>query len=373
MAMIAYLTKVQFDFGALGLLANELALAGVKHPLVVTDQGVVRAGILEKVKACLPANMPVAVFDETPENPTEAAAERGAEAYRANGCDGIIGLGGGSAMDEAKAVAILAHNPGPLEAYSFPKAGYTPPIRTLGSLIMIPTTAGTGSEVGRASVLIFKNGRKTLIACPPNSVTAAILDPELTFDLPPGLTAATGMDAISHCVETFCSPRVNPPADAIALDGLARAAPHLERAVADGHDREARWQMLMAAMEGAMAFQKGLGAVHALAHPLGELHLHHGTLNAILMPHVLAFNASHLGPKMQRLREALRLSPGVELPDFFTSLNRGLGLPSGLAELGVTASQIPLVARQAMEDSAHGTNPRPMQVEDYEKILTAAL
>jgi hypothetical protein len=243
-------------------------------------------------------------------------------------------------------------------------------------VIAIPTTAGTGSEVGRGAVIILRSGRKLGLVSPYLFPKAAICDPELTFDLPPSLTAATGMDAVAHCVETFCAPAVNPPAEAIALDGLSRAARHLERAVANGHDREARWEMMVAAMEGAMAFQKGLGAVHSLSHALGALPgrtLHHGTLNAILLPYVLRYNESAVGEaKMGRLCQAHGLPAGADVVEHMAVWNRRVGIPRGLGELGVARSEFEKVAQDAMKDHCHPTNPRPLDIPGYMDLLDQA-
>lgn len=368
MALIQYNVKVQFEFGALKLLPDELALHGAKKALVVTDPGVARAGILDKALSLLPG---AKVYGETPANPTEAAAEAAFEAWREGGCDSIVGLGGGSAMDLAKAAAVLTANEGPLERYAFYNAGMAFPPKLPVPLFVVPTTAGTGSEVARSAVLVFRGGRKSLLFTTPGSVRCAILDPELTLGLPPAITAATGMDALAHCVETFCSPRVNPPADAIALDGMRRIARHLERAVEDGADRESRSEMMMAAMEGALAFQKGMGAVHALSHPLGTLGLHHGTLNAVLLPHVLAYNHAALSGKLPRMAEAL--GAGGDVPGWFARLNERLGMPQGLGAMGVPRQRLPEFAAEALGDSSHPTNPRAMAREDYEALLRAAL
>lgn len=373
MALINYNTKVQFDFGAIKLLAEELALHKISRPLIVTDKGVVAAGLLEKVLAVLPKNVTPALFDVMPPNPTEAAVCAGLVFFKEAACDSVVGLGGGSAMDGAKAVAVLASNDGPLERYAFYNVGMTFPPKPPVPTFVIPTTAGTGSEVARASVVTFGSGRKSLLFVTPGTVRCAIVDPELTVSLSSALTAATGMDALSHCVETFCSPRTNPPADAIALDGMRRVGRNIERAVTDGSDRQARWEMMMAAMEGALAFQKGMGAVHALSHPLGSLHLHHGTLNAVLMPHVLAYNADQLETKFPAIREALGIPTGADVPAWFAALNERLGMPRNLGEMGVTEDCFDEFATEAMSDSSHPSNPRPMQVADYEQVLRNAL
>jgi 4-hydroxybutyrate dehydrogenase len=271
----------------------------------------VPSGLLDRLLSCLGADVAEAVYDGTPPNPTEAAVHDALEAYRAHGADGIVAIGGGSSLDLGKAVALLATHPAPLAQYASVEGGAPRITPAVAPLIAIPTTAGTGSEVGRGSVIVLNDGRKLGFLSAHLLPKVALCDPELTLGLPAGLTAATGMDAMAHCIETFLSPLVNPPAEAIALDGLRKAAAYIERATRDGQDREARWNMMMAAMEGAMAFQKGLGAVHALSHPLGALpglKLHHGTLNAVLLPAVLRFNASSVGDKMQRLAAAMGLA-----------------------------------------------------------------
>ncbi len=253
---------------------------------------------------------------ERPPNPTEDAAEAAAALYREAGCDGVVGLGGGSSMDLAKAVALLATHDGPLVRYAAIEGGAPRITAHVAPVVAIPTTSGTGSEVGRGAMITFRDRRKLALLSPHLIPKRAICDPELTLGLPAGLTAATGMDAFTHGVETFLSPAINPPAEVIGLDAAARAWTWIERAVADGSDRDARWNMMMASMEGAMAFQKGLGAVHAMSHPLGGLEtatLHHGTLNAVILPAVLRFNEGHVGGKYERMRAAFGLPAGADL------------------------------------------------------------
>jgi alcohol dehydrogenase class IV len=243
-------------------------------------------------------------------------------------------------------------------------------------VIAIPTTAGTGSEVGRAALITLADGRKVGVISPHLIPKRAICDPDLTLGLPPFLTAATGLDALSHCVETFLSPRINPPAEAIALDGAGRLWRSIERAVRDGRDREARWQMMMGSLEGGLTFQKGLGAVHALSHALGALKspsLHHGTLNAILLPPVLRFNAPACGEKYGRLTTALGLPAGADLAQAFDDLNRRVGIPPGLRTLGLREDQFDAVVAGALADHSHPTNPRPAHRHDYLEILRGVM
>jgi 4-hydroxybutyrate dehydrogenase len=376
MATIQYLTTIQFDFGALRLLAAEMTRIGIRRPLVVTDRGIRACGLLDRLVDALPDGAKqAAVFDATPPNPTEAAVHAAVAAFREAGADGVIAIGGGSSLDLAKGVALMATHPGPLAQYAAVEGGVARIGAAVAPVVAIPTTAGTGSEVGRAAVLALEDGRKLGFLSPHLLPKVALCDPELTLGLPPGLTAATGMDAVAHCIETFLSPLVNPPAEAIALDGLARASAHLERAVRDGGDRQARWEMMMAAMEGAMAFQKGLGAVHALSHPLGGLHevsLHHGTLNAVLLPPVLRFNAPHVGDKMAKLATTMGLPAGADVAAAIEALNARLGLPAGLRSMGVPEDVLDTIAAAAPKDHCHNTNPVKPSVDEYRALLAAA-
>jgi 4-hydroxybutyrate dehydrogenase len=374
-ATINYLTTVQFDFGAIKLVSGECARLGIKRPLIVTDRGIRASGLLDRLRENLDAALGFEVFDGTPPNPTEAAAAQALAHYRAAGADGIIAIGGGSSLDLGKAVALLATHPAPFVQYAAVEGGAARITAAVAPVIAIPTTAGTGSEVGRGSVIVLNDGRKLGFLSPYLLPKVAICDPELTFGLPPTLTAATGMDAIAHCIETFLSPLVNPPAEAIALDGLTRASAHIERATRDGHDRDARWNMMMAAMEGALAFQKGLGAVHALSHPLGALHdlkLHHGTLNAVLLPAVIRFNAPAVGDKLARLGQVMGLKAGADVAQAIAQLNTKLGLPTGLKAMGVPKEALQGIAEAAPKDHCHGTNPRKPTVAEYLGLLEEA-
>ncbi len=375
MSLISYLTTVRFDFGALAGVGDDLRELGIKAPLIIADEGIARAGLVDRVKAVLPVAQDPPVFTGTPTNPTEEAVLAAVELYRSAGCDGLIAIGGGSPIDLAKGVALLSTHDGKLEQYAAILGGIPKITSAVAPLIAIPTTAGTGSEVGRAALITLEDGRKLGFISPYLIPKRAVCDPELTLGLPPSLTAATGMDAITHCIETYLSPRNNPPAEAIALDGLVRAVTHIERAVKQGADREARSEMLMAALEGGLTFQKGLGAVHALSHPLGglkQVSLHHGTLNAVLLPYVLEFNEGHSGAKYDTIRQRLGLKPGESLADYIRSLNARLGMPATLAEMSVPRENFPAIAKSATEDHSSATNPRPASVEDYHAILEAA-
>jgi 4-hydroxybutyrate dehydrogenase len=371
MATINYLTTIEFDAGARKVLPAELKRLKIQRPLIVTDKGVRAAGLLDMITAGL-GDLAFVVFDDTPSNPTEDAVDQATELYQSAGADGIIALGGGSAIDLGKAVALLATHPRPLQQYAAVEGGSAKITSAVAPLIAIPTTAGTGSEVGRGSVIVMREGRKLGLLSPFLLPKLAICDPDLTLGLPAGLTAATGMDAIAHCIETYLAPSVNPPAEAIALDGLRRAVRHIERATKNGKDSEARWNMLMAATEGAMAFQKGLGAVHALSHPLGAvpgLSLHHGTLNAILLPAVMRFNAPAVGDKMQVLAQACGLPADGDAAAFIADLNVRLGLPQTLSQIGMQRHMLEPIADLAMKDHCHLTNPRLPTRADYLQIL----
>jgi 4-hydroxybutyrate dehydrogenase len=382
MAHIQYLTQIHLDPGAVRLLRGECERVGLRKPLVVSDAGVRAAGVLDMALAAL-GDLPHAIFDGTPSNPTEAAVRAACRVLEAERCDGLIAVGGGSSIDLAKGVAIAATHHGALKTYATIEGGSAKISERVLPMIAVPTTAGTGSEVARGAIVIVDDGRKLGFHSWHLVPKAALLDPELTRGLPPLLTAATGMDAIAHCMETFMAPAVNPPADGIALDGLARGWSHIERAVHDGNDLDARWQMLSASMQGAMAFQKGLGCVHSLSHSLGGLNpkLHHGTLNAVFLPAVVRFNASadsiQRERRLQRMAQAMGLvgcdEQGNEVAAAITAMNARLRLPAGLAAMGVTRELFGRIIDNALADHCHKTNPRIATREDYRAMLEASM
>lgn len=378
MALIYYVTQVQFECGAIRLLRSECERTGMTRPLIVTDAGVKAAGILQKALDAL-GDLPAAVFDQTPSNPTEAAVRAAADIYRSHGCDGLIAVGGGSAIDCAKGVAIAATHEGPLTHYATIEGGSARITERVAPLIAVPTTSGTGSEVARGAILIVDDHRKLGFHSWHLVPKTAICDPELTLGLPPRLTAATGMDAVAHCMETFMAAAFNPPADGIALDGLWRAWAHIERATAQGSDVEARTQLMSASMQGAMAFQKGLGCVHSLSHSLGGVdpRLHHGTLNALFLPAVIAFNAEADSVKkeqrLERMAHAMGVASVSDVGDAIKDMNARLGLPKGLAEVGVKEEMFERIIAGALADHCHKTNPRLATAEDYRRMLTDSL
>ncbi len=377
MATLTFMTQTLFDHGASGQLGEVLAMHGIKRPLLCTDQGLVKLGMARDLAAKLSNDISLSIFDETPENPTQAAVEQAVTRYQADGCDGVVALGGGSSMDLAKAVALAVTHEDDLIEYTAGLGG-TAKIGSVAPLIAIPTTAGTGSEVSSGAVIIMNNGEKLILISRNLVPLTAICDPELTEGMPPLLTAATGMDAVTHCVEALLSPEINPPAEAVACDGIERAVRdgNLLKAVKDGKDRDARWHMMMAATEGAMAFSKGLGAVHSMSHACGadeNLRLHHGTLNAVFLPTILDFNRDHVGDKYQRLNAALGIAVDADPAEHIRQLNAELGLPANLAEMGVEADQVPSLAEHAARDVCTFTNPRPCSAAEFEVLYQTAL
>ncbi len=378
MASIFYITQIQFDFGAVRELAAECARIGIARPLVITDAGVRAAGVLQRALDAL-HELPVAVFDGTPSNPTEAAVRAAREVWTAHRADGLVAVGGGSSIDLAKGLAILATHPGELKTYATIEGGSARITEAVAPIIAVPTTAGTGSEVARGAIVIVDDHRKLGFHSWHLVPKVAICDPELTLGLPAGLTAATGMDAVAHCMETFMSAAFNPPADGIALDGLERGWAHIERATRNGSDREARRQMMSASMQGALAFQKGLGCVHSLSHSLGGVNpkLHHGCLNAMFLPAVVRFNAPSESVKserrLERMARAMGLASADDVAPALADMNARLGLPSGLAALGVEPAWFDRIIQGALADHCHKTNPRLASAEDYRAMLVASM
>lgn len=375
MDIINYLTTINFGPGSVSSLQTALGELGVKRPLVISDHGIKAAGLLDSQSLQFLSAAPS--FLDVPTNPTESAVMAAVDLYRQSECDGVVAIGGGSPIDLAKGVALLATHEGGLEQYAAILGGIPKISSAVAPLIAVPTTAGTGSEVGRAALITLDDGRKLGFISPYIIPRRAICDPELTLGLPPSLTAATGLDALSHCIETYLSPRFNPPAEAIATDGFARIWTALPVAFASGSDLTARTELMMGALQGGLTFQKGLGAVHALSHALGglkDLKLHHGTLNAILMPSVLRVNAEvpAAAEKIERLETLAGLS-GSTLADALDRLNRELGVPSKLSDLGVTRDVFPWICERALADHSHQTNPKNLTADEYAALLESVM
>ena len=372
-----YFNRPYFENGAIGKLPEVLRTYGIKNPLICTDPGLSSIGMTDKIRNLISNDFTSIYYEETPANPTENAVNEALELYKTNNCDGVIGFGGGSSIDLAKAVALMANHQGSLLNYSVNEGGYGKITETV-PMIAIPTTSGTGSEVSIGSLITMNDGRKLIYASPHLMPKAAICDPELTLDLPPVLTAGAGMDALTHCIEAILSPINDPPAEAVGIDGIEKIIKEesLIRAYKDGQDKEARWGMMMASTEGAMAFQKGLGAVHSMSHALGanqELRLHHGTLNAVLLPAVLRFNQDYVGNKYSRIARAMGQDESIDLANEIEKLNQTIGIPNNLKEMGVTEDLIPSLVAHAKEDPSNLTTPRLPSQEEWEELFLEAL
>ncbi len=368
-------TQIVFGNGALSTLAKHVEKLGAKRALVVVDAGVVNAGIAGKVKAVLEkGGIAVSVFDKVDPNPVEKNIFDGVAAFKAHQADVVVAVGGGSPLDTGKLIALMTTHDRPLVDYDDATGGDQYITSNVPPIITIPTTAGTGSEVGRSGVVTLEaNHRKTVIFSPYLLAKVAILDPELTRTMPAKVTAATGFDALTHCLEAYCSLGDHPMADGIALEGLDLVAKYLVRATKNPDDLEARGGMLKAAMMGAVAFQKGLGATHSLAHPLSsEKGLHHGLANALCLPAVVEFNEAVIPEKLAKIKAILD-PKAKSLADALRALRAELGLPNGLAAVGVTKADIPKLADKAIEDACHRSNPRPTTRVDLAKLYEASL
>ncbi|HUZ46608.1 MAG TPA: iron-containing alcohol dehydrogenase [Terriglobia bacterium] len=381
-SMFSFPTRILFGDGALGKLSGEIERLEVKRPLIVTDKGIVQSGLAERAAGAAKP-FPVVMFDGVDPNPTEDNVLSGLARYQEEQCDAIIGLGGGSSLDAAKAIRLCVTHPLPLEQYDDELNGAEKIGFNLPPMIAIATTSGTGSEVGRSTVIILKStDRKTVIFSPNLIPTVAIADPELTVGLSPKLTAGTGLDALAHNIEAYLSKGYHPMCDAIALGGVRRSVRYLSAAVRDGRNMEARREMMMASMMGAVAFQKGLGVVHSLSHPLSSVaHLHHGTTNGVLLPHVMEFNRLTSEARLRDLALAMDLEVWKMPADEAASaaiervqkLLQEIGSPNRLGALGITREMIPVLAKKAMEDACHRLNPRPCTEADMVELYERAL
>jgi alcohol dehydrogenase class IV len=368
-------TTVVFGAGSVKTVADHAKRIGAKRALVVCDAGVVKVGIAERVRALLEAGgVASAIFDGVDPNPVEKNVVDGVAAYRAHDAGCIVSVGGGSPLDTGKLIALKVTHDRPLADYDDAVDGGNFIGPNVPPTITVPTTAGTGSEVGRSGVVtLAATGRKTVIFSPHLLAKAAILDPELTRSMPARITAATGFDALTHCLEAYVSLGDHPMADAIAVGGLELCAQSLARAVEHGDDLGARGDMMKAAMMGAVAFQKGLGACHSLAHPLSsEKGLHHGLSNALCLPAVVDFNESAAKTRLDRVRSILD-AKAKSCSEAVRALRARLGLPGGLKSEGVSEANIPKLADKAFEDACHRSNPRPTTRDDLAALYRASL
>ena len=377
MTQLAYSNKPYFDHGAIKEISKILNNLGIKKPLICTDPGLLEIGMVDLLRSQLSNEITPSFYDQTPANPTEEAVENALEVFKTQGCDGVIGFGGGSSLDLGKSVALMANHEGKVVDYSVNEGGIEK-IKETTPMIAIPTTSGTGSEVSAGAVIIMNDGRKLILASEHLRPKAAICDPELTIGLPPILTAGSGMDALTHCIEAILSPVIDPPAEAVGLDGVERVIKgnNLIKAVKDGNDKEARWNMMMASTEGAMAFSKGLGAVHSMSHALGanqKLRLHHGTLNGVILPTILRFNKDYVGDKYLKIAKTMGKSESADLASEIEKLNNEIGLPEGLKEMGVTEDMIPDLVNHSMTDPSNATTPRLPTQTEWEKLFIEAM
>ena len=372
-----YFNRPYFENGAIKKISEVLSMHGIKNPLICSDPGLSSLGMTDQISDLISDDLSPSFYEETPPNPTEKAVNEALKIYKANNCDGVVGFGGGSSIDLAKSVALMANHQGSLVEYSVNEGGYEKIGETV-PMIAIPTTSGTGSEVSVGSVIIMNDGRKLILASPHLMPNAAICDPELTVGLPPILTAGSGMDALTHCIEAILSPINDPPAEAVGIDGIEKIIKEnsLIRACKDGKDMDARWDMMMASTEGAMAFSKGLGAVHSMSHAIGanqELRLHHGTLNAVILPSVLRFNKDHVGDKYSRIALAMGKNESLNLANEIEKLNENIGMPCSLSEMGITEDMIPELIAHATTDPSNLTTPRLPSQEEWEKLFLEAM
>jgi alcohol dehydrogenase class IV len=374
-----YPTSVRFGPGRIAELPAVCKEVGMRKPLLVTDPGLRKLPMIDSALASLRhAGLGDAVFSDIRANPVAKNVDEGVAFYKANGCDGVIAFGGGSAMDVGKTIALMVGQTRPLWDFEDREDWYTRVnVAGMAQTIAVPTTAGTGSEVGRASVILDESThQKKIIFHPKMLPVVVIADPELTVGLPPRITAATGMDALAHCLEAYCASGFHPLADGIALEGMRLIKEWLPTAVKDGKNVAARAHMLAAASMGATAFQKGLGAIHSLSHPVGaHYNTHHGETNAVVMPYVLAFNRPAIGEKMTRLARYLNLpDPGFPaVLAWVLALRKEIGIPDTLADLGVQESDLDTLVPEAVDDPSTGGNPRPAGAREMREMFVNAI
>jgi alcohol dehydrogenase class IV len=381
-SQFTFSNPVYFGAGAIRKLPRETKALGCQRPLVVTDPGLVDCGMADRVMELLKqADIEATLFAGVDANPTEHNAEEGLACYRSEGCDGLIGFGGGSPLDAAKAIGLKVNHSLPLAQYAIGVKGWMKMTEPMPPLIAISTTSGTGSEVARGALIIEKiAGAKVAIVGPALYPSITLADPELTLDLPPQLTAGTGMDALTHCIEEYLSPTYNPIVAGTALEGVRLCAKSLERAFQDGKNLEARADMMMASMLGGMGFTKGLGVVHSLSHPVGAvIGGHHGTINAIFLPASLAFNQDAASSRYRALAQAAGLAVENQSDEacaqafigYIEKLNQSLAIPGDLSVYGATRDSIEEMIPMCLADHCHKTNPRECTANDFRTLLEA--
>ncbi len=374
----SYPTAIKFGAGRIEELPEACAAAGMKRPLLVTDKGLADLPITTATLDILEAaGLGRGLFSDVDPNPNEKNLDAGVAVYKAGGHDGVIAFGGGSGLDLGKMVAFMAGQTRPVWDFEDIGDWWTRAnADVIAPIIAVPTTAGTGSEVGRASVITnSETHAKKIIFHPKVLPTVVICDPELTVGMPKFITAGTGLDAFAHCVEAYSSPHYHPMSQGIALEGMRLVKDYLPRAYGDGTDLEARAQMMSAAAMGATAFQKGLGAIHAMSHPIGAVfNTHHGTTNAVCMPAVLEFNAPAIADRFQQAAAYLGIDGGFDgFRAFVQEFNDALGIPRQLSELGVTEDRIPELVEGAIIDPSCGGNPIQLTKENLTQLFHAAL
>ncbi|MGB6390124.1 MAG: iron-containing alcohol dehydrogenase [Methyloceanibacter sp.] len=374
----SYPTAIRFGAGRIKELADACRAAGIQRPLLVTDAGIAKLPITATaLNLVQEAGLPVALFSDVQPNPVEPNVEAGIAAFRAGGHDGVVAFGGGSGLDVGKLIAFMAGQSRPLWDFEDIGDWWTrADVDGIAPIVAVPTTAGTGSEVGRAGVITqAATQTKKVIFHPKMMPRVVICDPELTVGMPPAITAGTGMDALAHCLEAYCAPSYHPMAEGISVEGMRLVFENLPKAVANGSDLEARAHMMSAAAMGATAFQKGLGAIHALSHPVGALfHTHHGMTNGVFMPYVLVFNRPAIEAKIGRLAGFLGIDGGFDgFLQAVLDLRQQTGVPPDLAALGVDDSRVELIADMSLEDPTAGGNPVPLTKEASRRLFEAAL
>jgi alcohol dehydrogenase class IV len=374
----SYPTAIRFGAGRISEIADACNTGGMRKPLLVTDRGLANLPITQDTLALLDqADLGKAMFAEVDPNPSEKNLELGLKAYNDGGHDGVIAFGGGSALDLGKVVAFMCGQTRPV--WDFEDVGdcwTRADADKIAPIIAVPTTAGTGSEVGRAGVLSNSETHEKKIIFHPKLLAAVVIcDPELTVGMPAMITAGTGMDAFAHCLEAYCSPHYHPMSQGIAVEGMRLVKENLPRVYADGSDIEARAHMMSAAAMGATAFQKGLGAIHALSHPIGAFYnSHHGTTNAVVMAPVLTFNRAAIETRIDALAAYLGIAGGFDgFYNYVVELNTSLGIPANLTELGVTDPDMDWLVASALKDPSVGGNPIEMNAENTRALFEACL